>query len=182
MLENVGAKIEPTAKQVIRYFGQAKDYFIDEVIPTAKKVGKAIGPGIAEGAKDMFNLMDKGFKYIIKPGIRVLKEFTDENPVAMKQVGKWAAYGIGGLLGFKLIGKPLLGVSKGILGIIGKLEKLGNTAQREAFKTRKALEDVDFAAQKASAPTHTTASPSIQESLPVGSVGKIGKGTKLLAE
>ncbi|MBW4177643.1 peptidoglycan DD-metalloendopeptidase family protein [Enterococcus faecalis] len=179
MLENVGAKIEPTAKQVIRYFGQAKDYFIDEVIPTAKKVGKAIGPGIAESAKDMFNLMDKGFKYIIKPGIRVLKEFTDENPVAMKQVGKWAAYGIGGLLGFKLIGKPLLGVSKGILGIIGKLEKLGNTAQREAFKTRKALEDVDSAAQKASAPTHTTASPSIQESLPVGSVGKIGKGTKL---
>ena len=179
MLENVGAKIEPTAKQVIRYFGQAKDYFIDEVIPTAKKVGKAIGPGIAEGAKDMFNLMDKGFKYIIKPGIRVLKEFTDENPVAMKQVGKWAAYGIGGLLGFKLIGKPLLGVSKGILGIIGKLEKLGNTAQREAFKTRKALEDVDSAAQKASAPTHTTASPSIQESLPVGSVGKIGKGTRL---
>ncbi|MDN3173076.1 peptidoglycan endopeptidase EnpA [Enterococcus faecalis] len=179
MLENVGAKIEPTAKQVIRYFGQAKDYFIDELIPTAKKVGKAIGPGIAEGAKDMFNLMDKGFKYIIKPGIRVLKEFTDENPVAMKQVGKWAAYGIGGLLGFKLIGKPLLGVSKGILGIIGKLEKLGNTAQREAFKTRKALEDVDSAAQKASAPTHTTASPSIQESLPVGSVGKIGKGTKL---
>ncbi|MDT2208587.1 peptidoglycan DD-metalloendopeptidase family protein [Enterococcus sp. GC39] len=179
MLENVGAKIEPTAKQVIRYFGQAKDYFIDEVIPTAKKVGKAIGPGIAEGAKNMFNVMDKGFKYIIKPSIRILKEFTDENPVAMKQVGKWATYGIGGLLGFKLVGKPLLGVSKGILGIIGKLEKLGNTAQREAFKTRKALEDVDSAAQKASAPTHTTASPNIQESLPVGSVGKIGKGTKL---
>ncbi|WP_064687168.1 peptidoglycan DD-metalloendopeptidase family protein [Enterococcus faecalis] len=179
MLENVGAKIEPTAKQVIRYFGQAKDYFIDEVIPTAKKVGKAIGPGIAEGAKNMFNVMDKGFKYIIKPSIRILKEFTDENPVAMKQVGKWATYGIGGLLGFKLVGKPLLGVSKGILGIIGKLEKLGNTAQREAFKTRKALEDVDSAAQKASTPTHTTASPNIQESLPVGSVGKIGKGAKL---
>ncbi|MDT2028548.1 peptidoglycan DD-metalloendopeptidase family protein [Enterococcus faecalis] len=179
MLENVGAKVEPTAKQVIRYFGQAKDYFINEIIPTAKKVGKAIGPGIAEGAKNMFNVMDKGFKYIIKPSIRILKEFTDENPVAMKQVGKWATYGIGGLLGFKLVGKPLLGVSKGILGIIGKLEKLGNTAQREAFKTRKALEDVDSAAQKASAPTHTTASPNIQESLPVGSVGKIGKGTKL---
>lgn len=178
-INDIGQQVEPSAKQVMKYFGQAKDYFIDEVIPTAKKVGKAIGPGIAEGAKDMFNLMDKGFKYIIKPGIRVLKEFTDENPVAMKQVGKWAAYGIGGLLGFKLIGKPLLGVSKGILGIIGKLEKLGNTAQREAFKTRKALEDVDSAAQKASAPTHTTASPSIQESLPVGSVGKIGKGTKL---
>ncbi|EGO8374154.1 peptidase M23 [Enterococcus faecalis] len=179
MLENVGAKVEPTAKQVMKHFGQAKDYFVDEIIPTAKKVGKAIGPGIAEGAKNMFNVMDKGFKYIIKPSIRILKEFTDENPVAMKQVGKWATYGIGGLLGFKLVGKPLLGVSKGILGIIGKLEKLGNTAQREAFKTRKALEDVDSAAQKASAPTHTTASPNIQESLPVGSVGKIGKGTKL---
>ena len=38
----------------------------------------------------MFNIMDKGFKYIIKPSIRILKEFTDENPVAMKQVGKWA--------------------------------------------------------------------------------------------
>ena len=179
MLENVGAKVEPTAKQVMKHFGQAKDYFVDEIIPTAKKVGKAIGPGIAEGAKNMFSVMDKGFKYIIKPSIRILKEFTDENPVAMKQVGKWATYGIGGLLGFKLVGKPLLGVSKGILGIIGKLEKLGNTAQREAFKTRKALEDVDSAAQKASAPTHTTASPNIQESLPVGSVGKIGKGTKL---
>ncbi|WP_138218550.1 peptidoglycan endopeptidase EnpA [Enterococcus faecalis] len=179
MLENVGAKVEPTAKQVMKHFGQAKDYFVDEIIPTAKKVGKAIGPGIAEGAKNMFNIMDKGFKYIIKPSIRILKEFTDENPVAMKQVGKWATYGIGGLLGVKLVGKPLLGVSKGILGIIGKLEKLGNTAQREAFKTRKALEDVDSAAQKASAPTHTTASPNIQESLPVGSVGKIGKGTKL---
>lgn len=179
MLENVGAKVESTAKQVMKHFGQAKDYFVDEIIPTAKKVGKAIGPGIAEGAKNMFNIMDKGFKYIIKPSIRILKEFTDENPVAMKQVGKWATYGIGGLLGFKLVGKPLLGVSKGILGIIGKLEKLGNTAQREAFKTRKALEDVDSAAQKASAPTHTTASPNIQESLPVGSVGKIGKGTKL---
>ncbi|HHU4006202.1 TPA: peptidoglycan endopeptidase EnpA [Enterococcus faecalis] len=179
MLENVGAKVEPTAKQLMKHFGQAKDYFVDEIIPTAKKVGKAIGPGIAEGAKNMFNIMDKGFKYIIKPSIRILKEFTDENPVAMKQVGKWATYGIGGLLGFKLVGKPLLGVSKGILGIIGKLEKLGNTAQREAFKTRKALEDVDSAAQKASAPTHTTASPNIQESLPVGSVGKIGKGTKL---
>lgn len=179
MLENVGAKVEPTAKQVMKHFGQAKDYFVDEIIPTAKKVGKAIGPGIAEGAKNMFNIMDKGFKYIIKPSIRILKEFTDENPVAMKQVGKWATYGIGGLLGFKLVGKPLLGVSKGILGIIGKLEKLGNTAQREAFKTRKALEDVDSAAQKASTPTHTTASPNIQESLPVGSVGKIGKGAKL---
>ncbi|EPF4505827.1 peptidoglycan DD-metalloendopeptidase family protein [Enterococcus faecalis] len=178
-LNDIGQQVEPSAKQVMKYFGQAKDYFINEVIPTAKKVGKAIGPGIAEGAKNMFNVMDKGFKYIIKPGIRVLKEFTDENPVAMKQVGKWAAYGIGGLLGFKLVGKPLLGVSKGILGIIGKLEKLGNTAQREAFKTRKALEDVDSAAQKASAPTHTTASPNIQESLPVGSVGKIAKGTKL---
>ncbi|NRE38217.1 peptidase M23 [Enterococcus faecalis] len=181
MLENVGAKVEPTAKQVMKHFGQAKDYFVDEIIPTAKKVGKAIGPGISEGAKNMFNVMDKGFKYIIKPSIRILKEFTDENPVAMKQVGKWATYGIGGLLGVKLVGKPLLGVSKGILGIIGKLEKLGNTAQREAFKTRKALEDVDSAAQKASAPTHTTASPNIQESLPVGSVGKIGKGTKLFS-
>ena len=134
MLENVGAKVEPTAKQVMKHFGQAKDYFVDEIIPTAKKVGKAIGPGIAEGAKNMFNIMDKGFKYIIKPSIRILKEFTDENPVAMKQVGKWATYGIGGLLGFKLVGKPLLGVSKGILGIIGKLEKLGNTAQRELLK------------------------------------------------
>lgn len=178
-INDIGQQVEPTAKQVMKHFGQAKDYFVDEIIPTAKKVGKAIGPGIAEGAKNMFNVMDKGFKYIIKPSIRILKEFTDENPVAMKQVGKWATYGIGGLLGFKLVGKPLLGVSKGILGIIGKLEKLGNTAQREAFKTRKALEDVDSAAQKASAPTHTTASPSIQESLPVGSVGKIGKGTKL---
>lgn len=178
-INDIGQQVEPSAKQVMKYFGQAKDYFVDEIIPTAKKVGKAIGPGIAEGAKNMFNVMDKGFKYIIKPSIRILKEFTDENPVAMKQVGKWATYGIGGLLGFKLVGKPLLGVSKGILGIIGKLEKLGNTAQREAFKTRKALEDVDSAAQKASAPTHTTASPNIQESLPVGSVGKIGKGTKL---
>ena len=104
MLENVGAKVEPTAKQVMKHFGQAKDYFVDEIIPTAKKVGKAIGPGIAEGAKNMFNIMDKGFKYIIKPSIRILKEFTDENPVAMKQVGKWATYGIGGLLGFKLVG------------------------------------------------------------------------------
>lgn len=178
-INDIGQQVEPTAKQVMKHFGQAKDYFVDEIIPTAKKVGKAIGPGIAEGAKNMFNVMDKGFKYIIKPSIRILKEFTDENPVAMKQVGKWATYGIGGLLGFKLVGKPLLGVSKGILGIIGKLEKLGNTAQREAFKTRKALEDVDSAAQKASTPTHTTASPNIQESLPVGSVGKIGKGAKL---
>ena len=48
MLENVGAKVEPTAKQVMKHFGQAKDYFVDEIIPTAKKVGKAIGPGIAE--------------------------------------------------------------------------------------------------------------------------------------
>lgn len=147
-INDIGQQVEPTAKQVMKHFGQAKDYFVDEIIPTAKKVGKAIGPGIAEGAKNMFNVMDKGFKYIIKPSIRILKEFTDENPVAMKQVGKWATYGIGGLLGFKLVGKPLLGVSKGILGIIGKLEKLGNTAQREAFKTRKALEDVDSAAQK----------------------------------
>lgn len=35
-------------------------------------------------------------------------------------------YGIGGLLGFKLVGKLFLGVLKGILGIIGKLEKFGN--------------------------------------------------------
>lgn len=32
----------------------------------------------------MFNLMDKGFKYIIKLGICVLKEFIDENFVVMK--------------------------------------------------------------------------------------------------
>jgi len=175
MLERVGEKVEPTAKQVIKYFGKAKDYFVDEVIPTAKKVGKAIGPGITEGAKDMFNVIDKGFEYVIKPGIRVLKEFTDDNPEAMKQVGKWASYGIGGLLGFKLVGKPLLGVSKGILGIIGKLEKLGNTAQREAFKTKKALEDVESTTQIAS--TRTQAK---QGTLPITPVGKVGKGAKFL--
>lgn len=37
MLENVGAKVEPTAKQVMKHFGQAKDYFVDEIIPTAKR-------------------------------------------------------------------------------------------------------------------------------------------------
>ncbi|MFU1845181.1 hypothetical protein, partial [Enterococcus faecium] len=38
MLENVGANVEPTAKQVMKHFGQSKDYFVDEIIPTAKKV------------------------------------------------------------------------------------------------------------------------------------------------
>lgn len=180
MLEGIGEQVAPTAKQIMTGFGKAKDYFIDEVIPTAKKVGEAIGPGIIEGAKDMFTLMDKGFKYVIKPGIRVLKEFTDENPSAMKQVGKFATYGIGGLLGFKLVGKPLLSVSNGILGIIGKLEKLGNTAQREAFKTRKALEDVDSAAQKASAPAQTTTTPEIlpASSITKKSVSEVGKLTR----
>ncbi|HBI2045884.1 TPA: peptidoglycan DD-metalloendopeptidase family protein [Enterococcus faecalis] len=179
IVSEAGDLLSPAWEPTKQFFSDMQSFFSKTFIPSAKEVGRVLGPGIAEGAKNMFNVMDKGFKYIIKPSIRILKEFTDENPVAMKQVGKWATYGIGGLLGFKLVGKPLLGVSKGILGIIGKLEKLGNTAQREAFKTRKALEDVDSAAQKASAPTHTTASPNIQESLPVGSVGKIGKGTKL---
>ncbi len=51
--------------------------------------------------------------------------------------------------------------------------------REKLLKQERLLEDVDSAAQKASTPTHTTASPNIQESLPVGSVGKIGKGAKL---
>ena len=51
MFEKIGKASVPAMEMTSKYFGLAKDYFVDELIPTAKAAGEALGPGIAEGLK-----------------------------------------------------------------------------------------------------------------------------------
>ncbi|CRH18104.1 Transglycosylase SLT domain protein (modular protein) [Carnobacterium maltaromaticum] len=135
MFEKIGKASVPAMEMMSKYFGLAKDYFVDELIPTAKAAGEALGPGIAEGLKTTGEIIRGTIDNVVKPAISFIRDFSEEHPGMMKKISKWATFGIAGLLGFSAVSKPIFGATTKVLGLVAMLKKIGPASTAAAVQT-----------------------------------------------
>ncbi|MFS7411499.1 peptidase M23 [Carnobacterium maltaromaticum] len=135
MFEKIGKASVPAMEMTSKYFGLAKDYFVDELIPTAKAAGEALGPGIAEGLKTTGEIIRGTIDNVVKPAISFIRDFSEEHPGMMKKISKWATFGIAGLLGFSAVSKPIFGATTKVLGLVAMLKKIGPASTAAAVQT-----------------------------------------------
>ncbi|MEG0601341.1 peptidase M23 [Carnobacterium maltaromaticum] len=149
MFEKIGKASVPAMEMTSKYFGLAKDYFVDELIPTAKAAGEALGPGIAEGLKTTGEIIRGTIDNVVKPAISFIKDFSEEHPGMMKKISKWATFGIAGLLGFSAVSKPIFGATTKVLGLVAMLKKIGPASTAAAVQTSASMNVIGQSASSA---------------------------------
>ncbi|MGX7417813.1 peptidase M23 [Carnobacterium gallinarum] len=151
LFKKIGDASKPAMETASKYFGIAKDYFVDEFIPTAVAVGEAIGPGIVEGLKATGDVISGAMENVIKPAVSFVKDFTDKHPDRMKSIGKWAAIGIAGLFGFSIVSKPIYNATTKVLGLIAMLKRIGPASIQAALETSASMNVIGQSSSGASA-------------------------------
>ena len=149
MFEKIGKASVPAMEMTSKYFGLAKDYFVDELIPTAKAAGEALGPGIAEGLKTTGEIIRGTIDNVVKPAISFIRDFSEEHPGMMKKISKWATFGIAGLLGFSAVSKPIFGATTKVLGLVAMLKKIGPASTAAAVQTSASMNVIGQSASSA---------------------------------
>lgn len=132
IVSTTGKYLQPLWEPTQKIFEKTNHFFKDEFIPTAKTLGKTMGPGFLEGAKVSIEAIGWTIDNVVKPPLLWIREYAEKNPEKMKSIAKYAGIAVTGLLGFKLVESPLMGVTKKVLGLskaTGQLaEKLGSSA------------------------------------------------------
>ncbi len=129
-------KMKPFYEDTVEYLGGVKDYFVDELIPSAKDLAKNMGPGFLEGASDSLKLLSWTVDTVIKPPLDWLMEYSNKHPERMKDVAKWSAYGITGILGFSIVSGPIFAITKKVNSLRRSIEKIGDSAIVSAGKAK----------------------------------------------
>ncbi len=129
-------KMKPFYEDTVEYLGGVKDYFVDELIPSAKDLAKNMGPGFLEGASDSLKLLSWTVDTVIKPPLEWLMEYSDKHPERMKDIAKWSAYGITGILGFSIVSGPIFAITKKVNSLRKSIEKIGDSAIVSAGKAK----------------------------------------------
>ncbi|WP_413479876.1 peptidase M23 [Carnobacterium maltaromaticum] len=178
MFEKIGKASVPAMEMTSKYFGLAKDYFVDELIPTAKAAGEALGPGIAEGLKTTGEIIRGTLDNVVKPAISFIRDFSEEHPGMMKKISKWATFGIAGLLGFSAVSKPIFGATTKVLGLVAMLKKIGPASTAAAVQTSASMNVIGQSASSATTRqgiATATGSVGTRAGASVASTGRIGR-------
>lgn len=134
---------QPFYEDTVEYFGKAKDYFIEEIIPTAQMLGREMGPGFMDGAKKAFEGVGWTVENVIKPPLEWLKDYAVDHPELMRDVAKWAAYGITGILGFSVVSSPIFKIVGKVNSLRQSIEKIGDSAIISAGKAKLGFETIN---------------------------------------
>ena len=129
-------KMKPFYEDTVEYLGGVKDYFVDELIPSAKDLAKNMGPGFLEGASDSLKLLSWTVDTVIKPPLDWLMEYSNKHPERMKDIAKWSAYGITGILAFSIVSGPIFAITKKVNSLRKSIEKIGDSAIVSAGKAK----------------------------------------------
>ena len=153
MLEKASAKVAPFARELTTHFNSAKEYFVNDLLPVAQTVVSEFGPGMFEGAKQGFETFGWALETLVVPPLLWLKEFAEENPEKIRDIGKYAGLAVTGLIGFKTVGSQLLGVTTKVLGLVAAVKKIGSTALTSAAQARAGFNQVSQSATAAQGAT-----------------------------
>lgn len=108
--DKIGQKILPIFTPLIL---KANDFIAKYGDEIPRKIGSAINT-IKPYATTLFNGAKEGFDNYIKPPLLWLKEYSEKNPDRMKSIAKYAGIAVTGLLAFKLVGSPIVNITKKI--------------------------------------------------------------------
>ncbi|PZL78251.1 hypothetical protein CI088_00335 [Enterococcus plantarum] len=129
----------------------AKDFIIQDFIPTVVELGKTMGPSFIDGGISALKTFGWVVDTVVRPPLKWLKEYSEEHPERMQKIAKFAGIGVGGLLLFNKVGKPIMGATGKVFGLIGAIKKIGATAISQATQSKLAFQTIGNSAQSATA-------------------------------
>lgn len=129
----------------------AKDFLVQDFIPTIGELAKTMGPSFLDGGISALKAFGWTVDKVVKPPLKWLKEYSEEHPERMQKIAKFAGIGVGGLLLFNKVGKPIMGATGKVFGLIGAIKKIGATAISQATQSKLAFQTIGNSAQSATA-------------------------------
>ncbi|EOV2287415.1 phage tail tape measure protein [Listeria monocytogenes] len=129
-------------KPAFEVFESVKDFFKNDLIPSAKELAKNMGPGFMEGGVLAFKALGGVLNATVIPAFKVVTNFTRDNPDSMRKLAKYATVGTAAFLGFKLVTKTIDRVSAAIGRMNSKLLSIGPSATAGATEANVAMSTI----------------------------------------
>ncbi|CWU07405.1 peptidoglycan DD-metalloendopeptidase family protein [Listeria monocytogenes] len=129
-------------KPAFEVFESVKDFFKNDLIPSAKELAKNMGPGFMEGGVLAFKALGGVLNATVIPAFKVVTKFTRDNPDSMRKLAKYATVGTAAFLGFKLVTKTIDRVSAAIGRMNSKLLSIGPSATAGATEANVAMSTI----------------------------------------
>ena len=161
MINRAKRTFKPFADDATKQFKRVKEYFTDELIPSAKTFVENFGPGFGEGASEGFKTLAWTVENVVMPPFEWLREYSDEHPDRMKKIGKWAGFGITAIAGFSVLSTPIFKITSKVDKMRRAIEKVGDSAIVSAGKAKLGFDVMDQSVPTATPgemPTTTKAS------------------------
>ncbi|EOV2447629.1 peptidoglycan DD-metalloendopeptidase family protein [Enterococcus faecalis] len=147
IVSEAGDLLSPAWEPTKQFFSDMQSFFSKTFIPSAKEVGRVLGPGFIQGGLLSLKAFGWTVENIVKPPLEWLKEYTEQHPERMKTISKFAGIGVGGLLLFNKVGKPIMGATGKVFELISAIKKVGSSATVEAAKSKVAFENIGNSAK-----------------------------------
>ncbi|PCZ07321.1 phage tail tape measure protein [Listeria monocytogenes] len=169
-------------------FESVKDFFKNDLIPSAKELAKNMGPGFMEGGVLAFKALGGVLNATVIPAFKAVTKFTRDNPDSMRKLAKYATVGTAAFLGFKLVTKTIDKVSTAIGRMNSKLLSIGPSATAGATEANVAMSTIGTTPGTSGAGTMLAGSKSKTRLLTkattglksMGKVGKLASGVGVL--
>ncbi|EMK3136759.1 phage tail tape measure protein [Listeria monocytogenes] len=175
-------------KPAFEVFESVKDFFKNDLIPSAKELAKNMGPGFMEGGVLAFKALGGVLNATVIPAFKAVTKFTRDNPDSMRKLAKYATVGTAAFLGFKLVTKTIDRVSAAIGRMNSKLLSIGPSATAGATEANVAMSTIGTTPGTSGAGTMLAGSKSKTRLLTkattglksMGKVGKLASGVGVL--
>ena len=127
-VEKTGKELEPAFQFGKKAFTSAKDFVLNDVIPTAKTLIGTMGPGFLDGAITAFGALGWAVENVLKPPMLWLKDYAEEHPGRMEAFAKAATIGVLGLMAYSKVSGVIAGATTLVGGLVRMIAKIGPTA------------------------------------------------------
>ncbi|EAE3064581.1 phage tail tape measure protein [Listeria monocytogenes] len=175
-------------KPAFEVFESVKDFFKNDLIPSAKELAKNMGPGFMEGGVLAFKALGGVLNATVIPAFKAVTKFTRDNPDSMRKLAKYATVGTAAFLGFKLVTKTIDRVTDAIGNMNKKLLNIGPSATTGATEANVAMSTIGttpgssgtgtmLAGSKSKTRLLTKATTGLKS---MGKVGKLASGVGVL--
>ncbi|NVR49335.1 phage tail tape measure protein [Listeria monocytogenes] len=138
-------------KPAFEVFESVKDFFKNDLIPSAKELAKNMGPGFMEGGVLAFKALGGALNATVIPAFKAVTKFTRDNPDSMRKLAKYATVGVAGFVGFKLVKKTIDRVTDAIGNMNKKLLNIGPSATTGATEANVAMSSIGTTANNSRA-------------------------------
>lgn len=165
-------------KPAFEVFESVKDFFKNDLIPSAKELAKNMGPGFMEGGILAFKALGGVLNATVIPAFKAVTKFTRDNPDSMRKLAKYATVGTAAFLGFKLVTKTIDRVSAAIGRMNSKLLSIGPSATAGATEANVAMSTIGTTPGTSGAGTMLAGSKTrllTKATTGLKSMGKVGK-------